>query len=112
MACTPILQEYNEYYGAGFIDVSETKWLTEHDTLYPFTVPYGEITCGLPHADLGRQVYFMPKGFTDESYIGAPLNQAAVESLKKDSMLPNVPYSIKQGSDLSTAIEAGLKVVI
>ena len=65
MACTPVLQEYNEYYGAGFIDVSESKWL-EHDTLYPFTVPYDEITCNLPHVGLDRQTYVMPKGFTDE----------------------------------------------
>ena len=50
------------------------------------------------------------KGFTDEFYIGTPLDQAASNSLKHDNMTSNVPYSVKEAADLSEAIEAGLKV--
>lgn len=75
------------------------------------TVPDGEISCGLP-AKLGREVYFAPKGFTNESYIGTPLNQAAANSLRYDDMLSSVPYNIKKNASLSTAIEVGLKLCV
>lgn len=108
-ACKPILQEYDEYYGAGFITVNEVLWPFDHATPYPFTVPYGEISCG-SHPEFGREVYFEPKGFTDESYIGTPLNKAASNSLKHDNITSNVPYSVKEAADLREAIEAGLRV--
>lgn len=109
MACTPTIQEYDEYYGAGFINIHEVMWPLEYDTPYPFTVPSGEISCGFDPKH-GRTVYFAPAGFTDESYIGTPLNQAASESLKNADMRPNVPYSIKKGTSLDTAIKIGLKL--
>lgn len=56
-----------------------------------------------------RPTRFEPVGFADESYIGTPLNKAAAETLKRDGMKPNVPYSIKKGADLSEAVEVGLK---
>lgn len=108
-ACKPVPSEYDEYYGAGFIAVNEALWPTEHSTPYPFTVPYGEISCTY-HPNFEREVYFEPKGFTDESYIGTPLNKSAVDSLKQSNMVSNVPYSIKEGADLSEAIEVGLRV--
>ncbi|WP_259365211.1 hypothetical protein [Psychrobacter sp. GP33] len=110
VACTPALKEQEDSYGAGFITVNETLWAVDHTKPYPFTVAYGEIVCGLPHRGLGPQVYFMPENFTDESYIGTPLNQAAADSLERDGDRPNVPYSIKKGADLSEAIQIGLKV--
>lgn len=109
IACKPVPSEYDEYYGAGFISVDEALWPTEYATPYPFTVPYGEISC-TSHPNFGREVYFDPKGFTDESYIGTPLNKSAVDSLKQSDMVSNVPYSINEGADLSEAIEVGLRV--
>lgn len=108
-ACKPIPQEYDEYYGTGFIGVNEALWPTEYTTPYPFTVTYGEISCG-SHPTFGREVYFEPHGFTDESYIGTPLNKSAVNSLRQSDMVSNVPYSINEGADLSEAIIIGLKV--
>ncbi|WP_227687990.1 hypothetical protein [Psychrobacter immobilis] len=108
-ACAPATPEYDEYYGAGYIGVNEALWPTEYTTPYPFTVPYGEISCG-SHPAFGREVYFEPKGYTDESYIGTPLNKSAVDSLRQSNMISNVPYSIKEGADLNEAIEVGLRV--
>lgn len=109
IACKPVPQEYDENYGAGFVNVNEVSWPFEYTTSYPFTVPYGEISCGY-HPKFGREVYFAPNDFTDESYIGTPLNQAAANSLKRADMRSNVPYSVKEGADLSEAIRAGLRV--
>lgn len=107
--CTPIEPEYDEYYGAGFIGVDEVLWGFEHTTPYPFTVSYGEISCNY-HPSFGREVYFAPKGFTDESYIGIPLNKSAVDSLRQSDMHSNVPYSVKEGANLSEAIKVGLRI--
>lgn len=107
-ACTPS-SPVDEHYGAGFINVDETMWAANYGTPYPFTVPSGEISCGLD-AELGREVYFEPKGFTDESHIGTPLNKIAANALKRDSMQSNVPYRIKQNVDLSEAVKVGLQV--
>lgn len=109
IACTPAEPKYDEYYGAGFIGADEVSWSFEHTKPYPFAVPYGEISCGY-HPTFGREVYFAPKGFTDESYIGTPLNKSAVDALNQASMSSNVPYSVKEGADLSEAIEVGLRV--
>ena len=68
IACKPVPSEYDEYYGAGFISVDEALWPTEYATPYPFTVPYGEISCS-NHPVLGREVWFSPKGYADEKYI-------------------------------------------
>lgn len=43
-------------------------------------------------------------------YIGTSLNKSAVDGLKQSNLTPNVPYSIKEGSDLNEAIQIGLKV--
>lgn len=99
----------DETYGSGFVVVSEWSWRIDHTTPYPFTVPEGEISCGF-HPEFGREVYFEPVGYTDESNIGTPLNKAAVDSLKQSNMSSNVPYSIKEGADVNEAIEIGLKV--
>lgn len=99
----------DERYGSGFIVVSEGTWGTDNTTPYPFTVAEGEISCG-SHPAFGREVYFQPKGYTDESYIGTPLNKSAVDSLNQSNMSPNVPYGIKEGADLSEAIQIGLRV--
>lgn len=99
----------DETYGSGFVVVSEETWGTDHTTPYPFTVPEGEISCGF-HPEFGREVYFEPVGYTDESYIGTPLNKSAVDSLNQANMSANVPYSIKEGADVNEAIEIGLKV--
>ena len=104
-ACTPV-QEEN--YGYGYVVVHEAFWGAEHDTPYPFTTS-GEITCS-DHIELGRGVFFNPVGFTDESYVGTPLNKAAADIIKLSRITPNVPYSVKKGADLSEAREVGLKV--
>ena len=98
----------NELYGAGFVVVNEQTWGENYMTPYPFTVAEGEISCGY-HPAFGREVYFEPEGYTDESYIGTPLTQSAVDSLEQSNMSSNVPYSIKKGADLREAVEIGLK---
>ena len=104
-ACTPV---QDENYGSGYVVVHEAFWGAEHDTPYPFTTS-GEITCS-DHIKLGRGVFFNPVGFTDESYVGTPLNKAAADIIKLSRITPNVPYSVKKGADLSEAREVGLKV--
>ena len=99
----------DEMYGVGYIVVSEQTWSKNYTTPYPFTVPEGEIGCASNPA-FGREVYFHPKGYTDESYIGTPLNKSAVDGLKLNRLMPNVPYSVKKGADLNEAVRIGLKV--
>ena len=99
----------DELYGAGFIVVNEATWPENNTSPYPFTVPEGEITCS-SHPDFGRGVYFEPKGYTTEFYIGTPLNKSAVDSLKLGHFISNVPYSLNDGTDLNEAIQIGLKV--
>lgn len=104
-ACTPV---QDENYGSGYVVVHEAFWGAEHDTSYPFTTS-GEISCAY-HVEFGRGVFFAPMGFTDESYVGTPLNKAAANIIKVTGVTPNVPYSIKQGADLRKAREIGLRV--
>lgn len=99
----------DEMYGSGYIVVSEQTWSEDYTTPYPFTVPEGEIGCASNPA-FGREVYFNPKGYTDESYIGVPLNRAAVDGLKLSRLTPNVPHSVKEGADLREAVQIGLRV--
>lgn len=96
-------------YGVGYIVVNEQTWNENYTTPYPFTVPEGEIACASNPA-FGREVYFHPKGYTDESYIGTPLNKSAIEGLKLNRLMPNVPYNVKEGADLNEAVQIGLKV--
>lgn len=98
----------DDSYGAGFVTVSESDWYSNHYTPYPFTTS-GEITCS-NHVELGRGVFFNPVGFTDESYVGTPLNKAAANIIKLSRITPNVPYRVKAGMDLSEARKIGLKV--
>lgn len=112
VACAPLSEDdaaHNESYGAGFIEVSTATWSSRYSSVYPFTVANGELVCSV-HPRFGRMVYFMPAGFTDESYIGTPLNRAAANSLKQNKISSNVPYNIKKDADLSDAIKAGLQV--
>ena len=99
----------DEMYGVGYIVVNEQTWSKNYTTPYPFTVPEGEIGCASNPA-FGREVYFHPKGYTDESYIGTPLNKSAVDGLKLSRLTPNVPYSVKEGADLNEAVQIGLKI--
>ncbi len=99
----------DELYGSGFIVVNEQKWGKNYTSPYPFTVPEGEIVCASNPA-FGREVYFHPKGYTDESYIGTPLNKSAVDGLKLSRLTSNVPYSVKEGANLNEAMRIGLKV--
>ena len=105
-ACTTAKQD--DSYGAGFVTVNESTWHINNDTPYPFTTS-GEIACS-DHVEFGRGVFFAPTGFTDESYVGTPLNKAAANILKVSGITSNVPYSIKKGIDLSEAREVGLRV--
>lgn len=107
IGCTPLP---DDNHGSDFVIVNESDWYGEHYTAYPFTVS-GEIVC-IIHPGYGPSVYFHPVEFTDESYIGTPLNKAAAKSLKQASMTSNVPYSIKKGADLGEAREIGLKVCV
>lgn len=99
----------DDRYGSGFVEVSEAVWDKDHSNPYPFIVPEGEISCGSLPA-FGREVVFAPKGYTDEPFVGTPLNKSAVEGLKRSNLTSNVPYSIKEGADLSEAIQVGLKL--
>lgn len=104
VACSPI---HEESHGSGFVELNEVFWGANHNTPYPFTTN-GEISCSV-HPEFGPAIYFEPAGFTDESYIGTPLNKAAAESLKQAGLTPNVPYNVKNGADLSEAIKFGMK---
>lgn len=107
-ACSPSQDDsYARQFVSGGVAVHEAFWSADHDTPYPFTTD-GEISC-VYYPDFGIEVYFQPFGYIEDSSIGTPLNKAAAKSLKKDGMIPNVPYSIKKGADLSEAIEIGLK---
>lgn len=108
-ACSSLIEDYDDSYGSGYTHVNKSEWESKYNAPYPFTVPDGEISCGLD-PQFGRTVYFEPFGFTDESYIGTPLNQAAFKTLKHANMRPNVPYTIKKDANLNTAIEVGLKL--
>ena len=99
----------DEMYGSGYIVVHEQTWNESYTTPYPFTVPEGEIGCASNLA-FGREVYFNPKGYTDESYVGTPLNKSAVDGVKLGGMASNVPYNVKEGADLNEAVQIGLKV--
>ena len=99
----------DDLYGSGFIEVNEQTWGKNYTTPYPFTMPEGEIACASNPA-FGHEVYFHPKGCTDESYIGTPLNKSAVDGLHLGRLTSNVPYSVKEGADLSEAVQIGLKV--
>lgn len=110
-ACTPSHNDsYASQFVSGYVVVHEMFWFADHDRPYPFTTS-GQISC-VYYPDFGIEVYFEPAGYIDESSIGTPLNKAAAKSLKKDGMSPNVPYSIKEGADLSEAIEAGLRACV
>ena len=89
--------------------MSEQTWSKDYTTPYPFTVPEGEIACA-SNPSFGREVFFHPKGYTDESYVGTPLNKAAVDGLKLSRLTPNAPHSVKEGADLNEAVQIGLKV--
>ncbi|WLG15000.1 hypothetical protein Q6344_06625 [Psychrobacter cibarius] len=107
-ACSPAQDDsYARQFVSGGVAVHEAFWAVDHDTPYPFTTD-GEISC-VYYPDFGIEVYFQPFGYIEDSSIGTPLNKAAAESLKKDGMIPNVPYSIKESADLSEAVEVGLK---
>lgn len=99
----------DEMYGSGYIVVNEQTWSKNNTTPYPFTVLEGEIGCASNPA-FGREVYFNPEGYTDESYVGTPLNKSAVDGLKLSRLTPNVPYRVKEGADLNEAVQIGLKL--
>ena len=105
IACSPTEDDRHKFV-SGYIAVHEMFWAIDHDTPYPFTTS-GEISC-VYYPEFGTEVYFEPAGYSEDSSIGTPLNKAAVEALKRDSMTPNVPYSIEKGADLSEAVEVGL----
>ena len=106
-ACKPAQDERLKFV-SGYITVHEAFWGVDHKTTYPFTTS-GEISC-VYYPEFGIEVYFEPAGYIDESSIGTPLNKAAAESLQQAGMVPNVPYSIKKGADLSDAREIGLQL--
>ncbi|OLF40850.1 hypothetical protein [Psychrobacter sp. Rd 27.2] len=105
VACTPTQDESHKFV-SGYTVVHEVFWGADHDTPYPFTTS-GEISC--VYYPTGIEVYFEPAGYSKDSSIGTPLNKAAADALKRDGMEPNVPYSIKEGADLSEAVEVGLR---
>ena len=108
VACIPSQNDsYASQFVSGYVVVHEIFWFADHDRPYPFTTS-GEISC-VYYPEFGTEVYFEPAGYINESSIGTPLNKAAARSLKQAGLVPNVPYSIKKGADLSEAVEAGLK---
>ena len=108
VACTPSQdRSYASKFVSGNTVVHEVFWGVDHKMPYPFTTS-GEILC-VYYPDFGIEVYFEPAGYSKDSSIGTPLNKAAAESLKQAGLVPNVPYSIKKGADLSEAVEIGLR---
>lgn len=103
IGCNPGIAEDN-LYDIGYIVVNEQTWSENNATPYPFTVTEGKISCGY-NPGFGREVYFDPQGYTDESYFGTPLNKPVVDALKQADMSTNVPYNIKEDADLSDAIQ-------
>ncbi len=105
-ACTPV-QDQRDKFVSSYVEVHEIFWPADYDTPYPFTTS-GDISC-VYYPTFGVEVYFQPAGYIEDSSIGTPLNNAAAKALKHHGMEPNVPYSIKNGADLSDAVEVGLK---
>lgn len=105
-ACTPAQDERDKFVSSD-VTVHEVFWAVDHNTPYPFTTS-GEISC-VYYPEFGTEVYFEPAGYSKDSSIGTPLNKAAAKALKHNGMEPNVPYSIKEGADLSEAVKVGLK---
>jgi hypothetical protein len=106
-ACTPAQDDSHKFI-FGYVAVNEMFWGVDHDTSYPFTTS-GEISC-VYYPEFGTEVYFEPVGYSEDSSIGTPLNKAAAKALERDDMTPSVPYSIKNGDNLSEAVQVGLKV--
>ncbi|WP_227430392.1 hypothetical protein [Psychrobacter sp. I-STPA6b] len=84
-----------------FVKVSQASWTA--NTPYPFTTD-GEITC------VRDAVYFYPDDTAnDESQVGQPLNDEAVELNKKAGLTATVPNSIKGSlSDADIQILLGM----
>lgn len=99
--------DHSREFVSGNVVVHEVFWAKDHDRPYPFTTS-GEISC-VYYPTFGTEVYFEPAGFTDESSIGTPLNKSAAKSLEQAGITPNVPHSLKDGANLSEAVEVGLK---
>ncbi len=89
--------------------MNERTWGENEATSYPFTMLEDEIACALNPAYV-REVYFHPKGYTDESYVGILLNKSAIDGMKLGRLTSNVPYSVKEGADLSETVQIGLRV--
>ena len=106
VACAPT-QNSSDKFVSGHTVVHDIFWGIDHKTLYPFTTS-GDISC-VYYLKFGIEVYFQPAGYIEDSSIGTPLNKAAANALKHHGMEPNVPYSIKEGADLSEAVKVGLK---
>lgn len=109
VACSPAQDDSRKFVSGDFA-VHEVFWAVDHNTPYPFTTS-GEISC-VYYPEFGTEVYFEPVDYSKDSSIGTPLNKAAVESLKRDGMEPNVPYSIKKDADLREAVEVGLELCV
>jgi len=101
-------QDVSHKFVSGYATVDELFWPANHNTPYPFTTS-GEISC-VYYPDFGIEVYFEPVGHIEDWSIGTPLNKAAQMALEKAEMTPNVPYSIKEGADLSEARDVGLEL--
>lgn len=89
--------------------MNEQTWGKNDATSYPFTMPEGEIACALSPAYV-REVYFHPKGYTDESYVGILLNKSAIDCMKLGRLTSNVPYIVKKGADISETVQIELRV--
>lgn len=66
LACSSFIENYDDDYGSGYIEVNESEWDSKCNAHYPVNVPDGEISCGLD-PQFGCTVYFEPSGYTDES---------------------------------------------
>lgn len=89
-ACSFVTEDIGDDYGADYININESEWDSKYNMPYPFTMPDGEISCGL-HPKFGREVYFAPKGYTDERYVPTPLNKKASKALDEAGMTSDVP---------------------
>lgn len=95
-SCTQIDNIEDEY--PGYVAINEELWRFDHSALYPFTAN-GELSCE-DHPLVGKAVFFNPENYTNEFYVGTPLNDSAQRLINLIDVESNVPYTIKDNADL------------
>lgn len=105
--CSGVTDEWNGEISTpkdDFVSVSTQSWGESHRQAYAFKID-GDIACSQ------NEVYFYPLDTSyDDSMIGWPLNTKASDYLKTHELEPSVENFIRQGANLSEAVQDGLNI--